>query len=215
MNHSLKTGFIAVVFSLTCSTAIAETSTNIPVLDQDAEALPAEAQKRIGVFAKKLKKTLKTAINEKGFEYATKVCNESAPKIAAELSTDGWTLSRTSFRVRNDGNEPAPWQLQTLSRFDAKIKAAKQSQPASPEVKPPMLDEYSVHTDEQSNEFRYMKPIKTAGLCLQCHGDNVEPGLKAKIDQLYPNDHAVGFKLGDLRGAFVAVKALDKPAASQ
>ena len=50
--------------------------------------------------------------------------------------------------------------------------------------------------------FRYMKAIPTGELCLKCHGAEIEPGVKAKLDELYPNDKARGFKLGDIRGAF-------------
>jgi hypothetical protein len=39
--------------------------------------------------------------------------------------------------------------------------------------------------------------------CSVCHGSNVDAGLKAHIDQLYPGDLATGFAPGELRGALL------------
>ena len=36
--------------------------------------------------------------------------------------------------------------------------------------------------------------------CAACHGTNIAPEVKAKIAELYPDDAAVGFKPGDMRG---------------
>ena len=46
----------------------------------------------------------------------------------------------------------------------------------------------------------------TALVCLTCHGADIEPDLKAEIDRIYPNDQAIGFTLGELRGAFTITK---------
>ena len=51
--------------------------------------------------------------------------------------------------------------------------------------------------------FTYVKAIPTGNLCVACHGSNIQPDLLAAIKALYPSDKATGFKVGDLRGAFV------------
>ena len=38
---------------------------------------------------------------------------------------------------------------------------------------------------------------------MNCHGTDIKPKVKEKLDELYPEDEATGFFLGDLRGAFV------------
>jgi hypothetical protein len=43
-----------------------------------------------------------------------------------------------------------------------------------------------------------------------CHGSNIASPIAAKINKLYPNDKATGFKLGDLRGAFSITETLSK-----
>jgi hypothetical protein len=48
----------------------------------------------------------------------------------------------------------------------------------------------------------YVEPILVQPLCLTCHGDPLAPDIAARIDELYPEDRAVGYEIGDLRGVF-------------
>jgi hypothetical protein len=47
-------------------------------------------------------------------------------------------------------------------------------------------------------------------MCTACHGtpEQISPEVKAKLDQLYPNDKAVNYKPGELRGAVVVTRLL-------
>ena len=63
-----------------------------------------EAKQRIQVFAKTLKSKLKAAISEGGLSNGVSVCKTEAPKIAAELSSNGWEIARTSLKTRNPLN---------------------------------------------------------------------------------------------------------------
>ena len=54
--------------------------------------------------------------------------------------------------------------------------------------------------------YRYMKAIPVGEICLTCHGSDIAPELKAKIESVYPDDQATGFALGELRGAFTITK---------
>jgi hypothetical protein len=54
--------------------------------------------------------------------------------------------------------------------------------------------------------LRYMKAILMSGLCLACHGSKLADDLSNKVNELYPNDQATGFKLGDICGAFTLQK---------
>jgi len=53
-----------------------------------------------------------------------------------------------------------------------------------------------------------MKVIPTAEVCLKCHGSTLAPGVDKVLSELYPQDKATGYKKGDIRGAFVAVRKL-------
>ena len=55
-----------------------------------------------------------------------------------------------------------------------------------------------------------MKAIPTGGLCLQCHGTAIAPKLAEKLSELYPEDKATGYSEGEIRGAFVVTRQLDR-----
>jgi predicted CXXCH cytochrome family protein len=52
------------------------------------------------------------------------------------------------------------------------------------------------------NGYRYYAPIKVGLLCLSCHGphDSLGPEVRAILDDRYPEDKAVNYSLGELRG---------------
>ena len=62
----------------------------------------------------------------------------------------------------------------------------------------------------EDGTFRYMKAIPTGGVCLACHGEKIAQPIAAKLDSLYPDDQARGFKQGELRGAFTLSKKLQE-----
>jgi len=45
--------------------------------------------------------------------------------------------------------------------------------------------------------------------CLKCHGEDIDPKVAAKLDALYPQDNARGYKVGQVRGAFTLKKKLN------
>lgn len=165
------------------------------LVENDKSVLEQEAEKRIKEFSSSLKSRLKSAINKGGLSAGVKVCSEQAPKIAEQLSTDGWSISRTSLRTRNTSNMPDEWELKTLADFE---KLKQQGTEVNRLAK--------LSYGEQS--FRYMKAIPTGGLCLACHGTSVTPDVKKVIQHYYPEDKAIGFNVGDIRGAFTLIKQL-------
>jgi hypothetical protein len=151
------------------------------------------AKKTIKAFGGQLKGALVTAMKAGGPMNAVSACNLKAPQIAEQINMESSAhISRTSLKNRNPGNAPNEWQRGVLLKFEER-KAAGEDVAKM---------EYSEVVGE---EFRYMKPIGTAEICLKCHGSNLDPKLTAKLDQLYPGDKARGFKKGDIRGAFYVV----------
>jgi hypothetical protein len=45
--------------------------------------------------------------------------------------------------------------------------------------------------------------------CLKCHGENIDPKITAKLDEIYPHDQARGYTVGQIRGAFTITKPLN------
>ena len=149
----------------------------------------------------RLKTALKAALQEGGPVAAIAVCNEKAPEIAAGIrERDGVDAGRTSLKWRNPDNAPDAWEKGILEKFAAdKASGASNLD----------LETWAVTAgDDGARTFRYMKAIPTLPLCLKCHGENIEPTVAARILALYPEDHATGFGLGDLRGAFTVSLSL-------
>ena len=141
-------------------------------------------------FMTQLKGELQTAMKSGGPINAINVCHEKAPAIAAALSQKhGWKIARTSLKTRNSSNAPDAWETKVLNDFETRK--------ANGEAVKPMA-----HFETVDKNFRFMKAIPTGKVCLKCHGGNIAPPIKAKLQELYPDDKATGFKLGDIRGAF-------------
>jgi hypothetical protein len=167
--------------SLALAASFAACATPTPVSESDM----ARAAEALQPLKRELRIALMGALKEGGPERAIEVCQLRAPEIARLTSTDGALLGRTSHRLRNPANAPEPW----MSAF---------------------LEEYLAHpTDDEpravrlaSGEIGYVEPIRMKGICMRCHGDRIEPAVKARLQALYPEDEATGFKKGELRGMF-------------
>ena len=152
-------------------------------------------------FMQTLKQELKKGMQEGGPVNAISVCNLSAQGIANTYSVrKGWEVGRTSLKVRNPNNAPDDWERGVLESFNER-KAAGED--------PSKLEYHEVVSSDGQRRLRYMKAIPTKELCLVCHGDYLDLTVKTRIDKLYPEDQARGFKAGDIRGAFTITQPLD------
>jgi len=168
----------------------------VPAHAADEAALTAEARQKAKSLGQSLMKTLKQGIEQSGPAEAIGLCNTEAPVIAEKLSQGNWQVGRTALKIRNPDNAPDAWEEKTLNDFAARMKAGED----------PMKIEATQLSD---GEFRYMKAIPTAALCVACHGTELSEPVKAKLADLYPLDQARGFNIGDLRGAFTLTKTLN------
>ncbi|MGF1456958.1 MAG: DUF3365 domain-containing protein [Alphaproteobacteria bacterium] len=158
------------------------------------------ARGAIAAFQGALKARLLDAIATGGAISAIGVCKEAAPAIAARSGDDaGVEIGRTALKIRNAANAPDAWERGVLERFE---DALAKGRPAGD------LFETRVTGDGDRRVLRTMAPIMTGGLCLTCHGAQIDPDLAAEIDRLYPNDRARGFALDSLRGAFTVTVPL-------
>lgn len=175
-------------------------STGVSAADGGAQARREQARAAAAAFAGALKTELMASMQAGGPLAAIEVCNVRAPAIAESVSLrEGVHLSRVSARNRNPGNAPNDWQAAVLALFESRLAGGAD----------PANLEWDELTDTGSGpEFRFMKAIPTAALCLQCHGENIAPDVAEKIAELYPGDKATGFREGDLRGAFVVTRPI-------
>jgi hypothetical protein len=174
--------------AVAASLAACATSTRVSESDMARAAGALEPLKR------ELRSALIGALKEGGPERAIEVCQLRAPEIARLTSTGGAVLGRTSHRVRNPENAPEAW----MSVF---------------------LEEYLANPDDNepravrlaSGEIGFVEPIRMKGICMQCHGDRIKPGVNARLQALYPEDEATGFMKGELRGMFWVKLPPDEP----
>ncbi len=168
--------------------------------ETDPKALAGEAKGIVKGFFKELKGTLVSAMREKGPGGAVDVCHLKAKEITERHNKAGWKVGRTALKLRNPANAPDEWERAVLMEFEKKI-----AQGADPRK----LAKFEIVEQGGRKVFRFMKAIPTGKPCLTCHGEKVAPDLYEKIRGYYPQDKAVGFRLGQLRGAFTLSKPLD------
>jgi hypothetical protein len=162
---------------------------SLPALASDhGETWRQEAAAVAGQFVGQLKPALQAAMKEGGPVHAIEVCSQTAPRIAEELSvSSGWSLRRVSLKSRNvSAARPDAWERAMLQFFDAAATAGETPQAVGYET---------------DGEYRFLKPQLVGGLCLACHGEVLADDVKAALKRYYPEDTAVGYRPGQVRGA--------------
>lgn len=135
-------------------------------------------------FKSNLKSALVTGMKAGPVE-AIKACSVDAPHIAEGLSIDGVVMGRSSHKLRNPDNVAPGWLEPILEAY---VNGSSGLTPRA----------VSIGGDRTG----YVEPIMVQPMCLTCHGETLQPGIEARIDELYPDDKATGFREGDFRGVF-------------
>lgn len=153
-------------------------------------------------FIQSLGATLKSSLSAGGPEAAISICETVAPSLANSLSkTTGWKISRVSRKPRNPLlGIPDSWEVKQLDSFSKSINTDINT------------DKLEVFVAERKNNqliIRYMKALPVRPVCLTCHGSEAEiPDVVSKaLQKRYPNDRAIGYKIGNIRGA-VSIRAV-------
>jgi len=154
-----------------------------------------------------LSSNLKQAMEEGGVEFALKFCNLEAMPLTDSLSSNyGIELRRASHQPRNPVNRADSLEMKTIVEYLSQIKEKGELKPV---------------TYVRDKTIYYHAPIRiTNQLCLNCHGkrgtDIAESDFET-IQELYPEDEATGFEMGQLRGIwsidFKALELADPPKA--
>ena len=163
----------------------------------ELEDLAASARSLISEFSQHLQSELRDAIATGGLEKAIEVCKLRAPAIAAAAARDGWNIGRTSLKVRNPANQPDDFERRVLEDFEQKVADGRSIE---------SLGYYQINAVGELSEFRYMKAIGTGEMCLGCHGESISAPVARRLDELYPEDAARGYSVGQLRGAFTLTR---------
>jgi hypothetical protein len=133
-----------------------------------------------------LGKNLKGTMKTKGPVAAVAFCNTKAMPLTAEMEQKyDAKIKRVSIKVRNEANLASEAEAQIIVKYIADLKNGKTLAPIT------RLDGDKVH---------YYAPIKVGGVCLNCHGTAVAKPIDSILKLKYPNDKALGYAKGDLRG---------------
>jgi len=159
-----------------------------------------EARKVAGSVPPKLLAVLTEEIGKNGPEGAILVCRDKAPQLAKAASDEtGWSVRRVSLRNRNPRAVPDGWERAALDDFDRRAASGESAT---------TLEKAEIVTEGGKQSYRYMRALPTQPLCLNCHGspEQLTPAVLEKLKALYPDDKAVGYRPGDIRGAITIRK---------
>ena len=172
---------------------------NSETLKTDKSALLTEAKNLLKETAKEYKDTLIQGLQHNNLKKALKYCNKEVEQLVSKDYEKGFTIKRVSLRPRSKNNYPNLYEKNILERFNRlSLKDNKDL----------VLEHNEIIKDENNNKFVYVKAIRIKEVCLNCHGSNINDDLKKEIQNLYPDDKAINYKLNDIRGAFVMYRKI-------
>ncbi len=178
----------------TIAAAIAVESTGAESVDSAALATARDAATALG---QGLMSALLARLEASGPDSALAFCADSAQGLTARYQLAGVDVHRTSLRVRNPSNAPDSAEVRVLE-YLAGLKMTGALPKEFMEVR---------RSEGGTRELRYYRPVTVAAGCLNCHGalEGLKPSIRTVLAERYPEDQAVGYAEGDLRGV-VAVR---------
>ena len=189
---------VGVIWVLTsCAPAEQPVGTGWVVLEEEAPAeAVARARDTADAFGGELVSTLFRELEDGNPINAIHVCSEMAQEMSASFSTEELRIRRVSRRFRNPADEPDDYELIRLDQLQALHD--KNELPT---------ESIQVIREGGTKSLRYMKPIVIKQPCMMCHGQvgEIDDTVLDSIHTKYPGDQAIGYKVGDLRGAFTVI----------
>lgn len=180
-----------VLTSLICATVIYAGDTNATT------AKVQEGVKYIKILGKTLKSNLKAEMKAdktglKGMHFCSTKADELTKEVNIKLPK-GVSVRRTALKLRADDNKADTIDINFMNEILSDMKDKKKNI-----AKPKLV--------ETNDTYRVYKPLFIEPACMKCHGNNktINPEVQKIITEKYPNDKAIGFKEGDLRGLIVA-----------
>ena len=154
-------------------------------------------------FMKELKGILINQMQTNGVLQAVSVCSDTAQVLTNNFGVQkGVYIRRVSFKNRNENNFPDDFEKKVLNKFEL----LHQNNELNGET-----EHIEIVREGEFKYLRYLKPILVQAECLNCHGgvNDILPEVKQLITQEYSNDKAVGYMIGDLRGAVSVKKVVE------
>lgn len=178
-----------------------------PLDPEVAKRLPELAQARAAADSVTLgtRALLMREIAAQGTARALSACGTMALQEAMRHEQEGWRVRRVSAQWRNPADAPDRYEARVLRHFEALRKRG---------VPLAEVEWAEATTLDGRPVLRYLRPVAIANeLCLQCHGEpfRMASDVRTALKASYPKDRAVGYRLGDLRGAISIAIPLEGP----
>ena len=137
------------------------------------------------VLGKKLIGTLQ----KKGAVAALEFCNTSAYPLTDSMAiVNNANIKRVTDKPRNHNNLANSYELNQIEMFKKQLDSNSEIEPIVTEI---------------DDKVHVYYPIITNDMCLQCHGkpnETIKKETLNKLEQLYPNDKAIGYNINEIRG---------------
>lgn len=169
-----------------------------PALDEAALGAAREAAKKLGGT---LKTQLVGTLKASGPLAAADMCSTSAQGLTEGVEAETHAkLGRSSLRLRNSANAAPDWVSEWLSAqgerpFEGVEGIAR------------------VEDTPGGRVARVLVPVGIDEPCLQCHGpvDGMQAEVRELLAERFPDDAAIGYAVGELRGALWSQVAVAAP----
>jgi Protein of unknown function (DUF3365) len=191
--------FISVLAFLFCLSLLSCSENKVEVSEDQVVGMRTTAMD----FMKDLKGVLINQIQKNGVMQAVSVCSDTAQVLTNNFGVQpGVYIKRVSLKNRSVNNFPDDFEKKVLNKFEL-LHQNKE------------LNSETEHVEiVQEGEFkylRYLKPILIQAECLNCHGSETDimPEVKQLISLEYSDDKAIGYMIGDLRGAVSLKKVIE------
>lgn len=138
-----------------------------------------------------LRGALLHAIATHGIEGAIPFCHENALDLTTQFA-DSVSVKRAALRYRNKVNTPDSLEAAILAKME--VEKTRTGTVSSLLTK-----------SADGRQIHFFKPIMLQAMCLNCHGEpgrHIQPATMAHLKEIYPDDAAVNYQEGDLRGAW-------------
>ena len=195
----MKTRLLRVAVALAISLAASLTW----AADDELRALVEESRRVSNQLLGQIKGELVKELERTGPIRAIAVCKYSVPEITSNISRQtGMRVTRVALKPRNRAlAEPDVWEQKVLLDFEKRLANGERAE---------TLEFFEKVDEPAGRAFRYMKAITMAQPCLACHGPvkNLSEGIRAQLAAEYPNDKAVEYEIGQLRGGVSVKKGL-------
>lgn len=159
------------------------------------KAIKAKLENISKSYLKNLKGVLVSNMKEGGPLQAVSVCSDTAQKLTLEFALkNNVKIKRVSFKNRNPLNTPDEFETEAINQFQKLLNSGKLNKESNV---------FEIFNNNGTEKARFLKPILVDAPCLNCHGNDsqISEEVRKVLVKKYPEDKAINYSIGDLRGA--------------